>query len=517
MAGKSASKKGKQGGGKSPADRQGGFSSGRPGKPSVAFAIVLAALVLGTAARFVSLGYAPRYSYQPDHADFLAWSLEAYESGPTHIYARHNTRRDPWLVNFRYYAPDGRTADAPYRIPHACNYLPLSTYIFAGQGWLWRMLADDVELAMPRQLAARTGVAPGTKVDTPVANTWTARFVGALPSMLFDFLLAWGVAMLVRALRGENRSGTLEAVAFALALLAPPIFLESSFWNQVDSWLAAPLVWSVVFLLRRQFTLAGVVYGLALLIKPQAILLGPVLVFVLVAMRLMPGGSWSAVGRMVWMGVVALVVAFLVSLPHSLAGAKIPASELSKDDASWHSALWFKRAYVDTVTGDLYPRVTLNAFNIWWLDWLAWGGNREALDSTAKVIGITKDTLGKLLLIAGVLATWLLCARKWAWVPESWVVCAFLVAFCAFMLPTRVHERYIYLCIPFLIALAVHRRVWIAPLVLLLIVGTFEMTSFRWAGRPETRGFSVLLSLMAIAAFLYSFVVLLPKVRARKL
>jgi Gpi18-like mannosyltransferase len=269
----------------------------------------------------------------------------------------------------------------------------------------------------------------------------------------------------------------------------------------------------MVFLLRRHFTPAGVVYGLALLLKPQAILLGPVLVFVLVAMRFGPGGSWRGVGRMLGMGAVALLVAFLVSLPHSLAGARIPRSELSNVDVKWHSALWFKRAYVDTVAGDLYPRVSLNAFNVWWLDWLYWG--RDPQGARTRVLGISKDTLGKLLLIVGILATWGLCARKWAWAPESWVVCAFLITFCAFMLPTRVHERYIYLCIPFLIALAVHRRVWIAPLLPLLFVGTFEMTSFRWAGNPDTRAFSVLLALMAIAAFLYSFAVLLPKSRPR--
>lgn len=475
--------------------------------------IVSIAFVLGLAARGISLQYAPQYSYAPDHADFMAWSLEAYRNGPTNIYARENARQHPWLINYRFVRPDGRAFDMPYRIPHACNYPPLSSYVFWAQGWLWTHLADDVELRVPRQLAPRLGVRPGTSVTSPLANTATARFVGALPSVLFDFLLAWGVGALVAALRGRRRWGTAEAAAFLIALLAPPIFLESAFWNQVDSWLAAPLVWCMVLLLRERFTLAGVVYGLALLLKPQAILLGPVLVFVFLGLRFGAGGSWRRAAKLVWMGVVALIVAGLVSLPHTLAGQRIPADRLPEADRAWHSLLWFKRAYVDTVVGDIYPRVTLNAFNIWWLDWLAWGGDRAALDSRAKALGLTKDTLGKLLLGIGVVLGGWLCARKWGWAPESWVAYAFVVMLCAFVLPTRVHERYIYLCIPFVIALAVHRRVWIAPLVALLFVGTCEMTSFRWAAKPDTRGLSVLLSLLSIAALLYSFIALIPRAR----
>ena len=63
------------------------------------------------------------------------------------------------------------------------------------------------------------------------------------------------------------------------------------------------------------------------------------------------------------------------------------------------------------------------------------------------------------------------------------MTCAYLITLAAFVLPTGVHERYIYYCIPLAIALAVHNRLWIAPLLALLIVGTAEMLSYKWAGQ----------------------------------
>src|SRR5690606_26405601 len=160
-------------------------------------------------------------------------------------------------------------------------------------------LDEEQTLTSPRapQLARLTQVPPRTQHTSRVANTPTARFVAALPGMLLDLVLACGVAALVAGLRGAPRWGVPAPRGRALTLLSPPIFLDSSFWNQVDSWVAAPLVWTTAFLLRDRFKLAGLAYGAALVLKPQAILLGPVLAFVAVALWWGPGGSLRRAAR----------------------------------------------------------------------------------------------------------------------------------------------------------------------------------------------------------------------------
>ncbi len=466
-----------------------------PARPplSPGLLIVVTSIILGLFARGVSLTYAPQYSYRPDHTDFMAWAEESWRGGATNIYAQSQ----PWPVIYRYFARDGRFQDIPVRIPHACNYLPLSTWIFWVQGGLWSALADEVTI----NANGRGGIPRGTPVTGRVANTLTARFVAALPAIVFDFILAWGVAALILALGGARLRA---ALGFAITILAPPIFLDSAFWNQVDSWVAAPLVWTTVLLLRQRYIPAGIVYGCALLLKPHAILLGPVLLFAAFA-RLRRESLKAAAGPLLT-GVIALVVAAVLSLPHSIAGAKV--ENLPAEDQAWKSALWFKRAYIDTVAGDLYKRTTLNAFNLWWFDFQSNGGTPEALDSTAPIFGISKDRFGKVLLALGLIAGAVLAGRKWGWQPVSYVGFAFMVMLCAFMLPTRVHERYIFLCIPFAIALSMIRPAWLTVLVPLVIVGGFEMTSFRWAGQPDQRGFTTMLAVLSTLALLISFVLL---------
>jgi hypothetical protein len=171
----------------------------------------------------------------------------------------------------------------------------------------------------------------------------------------------------------------------------------------------------------------------------------------------------------------------------------------------------------------------MNAFNIWWLDLLGQGSPpadrsahraffRKLYDPDETLLEIRKGLLGRLLLALGVVLTWLLCARKWRWASESWPVCAFLIMLAAFTLPISVHERYVYYCIPFLIALAVDAKKWIVPLIMLLVVATFEMTSFHWASLPKiyapygmARNLSGLLAVLTVVSLLYSYVALLPK------
>ena len=247
-------------------------------------------------------------------------------------------------------------------------------------------------------------------------------------------------------------------------------------------------------------------------------------VYVFFALRFMPGGRWRRALELWKTGAVALVVVAFVAAPFMIADAK---SEANADGAF----RWFKRSYLSTVGSESYQRTTLSAFNLWWLDMLAQGSPppdragqqtffRKLYSPDETLLGIRKGLLGKLLLGAGVVLAWLLCARKWRWAPQSWPACTFVILLAAFTLPISVHERYIYYCIPFLIALAVHARKWIAPLVLLLIVGTFEMTSFRWASLQNiytpgnmARSASGLLAVLTVLSLLYSYAVLIPRAK----
>ena len=86
----------------------------------------------------------------------------------------------------------------------------------------------------------------GTPTQWSLADALTELEPGAEGTFLYPS----GVAAIVSAIQrlstasttGDRRYAPL--VAFAVALLAPPIFLDSAFWNQTDSWISAALVWT---------------------------------------------------------------------------------------------------------------------------------------------------------------------------------------------------------------------------------------------------------------------------------
>lgn len=487
-----------------------GAESGRSARPAeprrvpASTTIVVAACLVGLAARGVCVILAPQYSYPWDHTCNLAWGEYALQHGPQKLY---EYERDPLIV---FHLPDPRSGELKpiaWRNAHVYNYPPGSAFIFWFKGWLWSVLEPQpttVKLG-PRD-KERLGVTID-RVTARVSNTTTARLVSAVPAVAFDFLLAWGVLHLVRVLRGGRASPMREAAAFALVLLAPPIFLDSAFWGQADSWITAILVWCLAALLRERFWLAGALLGLAITIKPQAILLAPVLVFVAASLRFMPDGSWGRALRLWKTAVAAATVAILIAAPFMLNDARDPRNT----DGPLR---WFKRSYLGTIGDARYDRVTLNAFNAWWLHLAARYGEPESLEASAASWGVRNDWLGRIALIAAVVLTWFLCARKWRWARESWLACAFLVMLAAFALPTRVHERYIYYCLPFAVALASLRPLaWSAPLLALLVVGTAEMVSFRWVNMNDAndRAAGVVLALLVLATLIYSWLVLLPR------
>ena len=481
-------------------------SAARRGLTRAAWVLIAVAVGLGLAARLWAIAVAPQTAYLYDHLSNMGWGTYAVEHGPWRMY---DLPAGQPLVVRKQAQRSGEFRNTIGFNAHACNYPPLSVYFFWIQGLIWHGLDSEIVTLQP-------------PVSSRVIDTRVSRLADAFPGIVFDFFLAWGVMCLVRQLHGTRRSPILESIAFSITILAPPIFLDSAFWNQADSWIACMLVWTLVHLMRGRLILSGVLFGLALVTKPQAVLFGPVLVYVFFSLRFMNGGTWRRALELWKPAVVAVLVALFIATPFMIADA----GRDSNPDGAWR---WFKRSYIGTLGAESYQRTTLNAFNFWWLDKLSQGmpptelsRQREFFQKSEspnkKLLGLRKGTLGKLMLGLSIVGAWLLCGRKWRWERVSWPVCGFLVMLAAFALPISVHERYVYYCIPFLIALACWEKKWIVPLLALLAVGTFEMTSYRWVSPPKLYGpddwartFSALLAVLTVLSLVYSYLVLFPR------
>jgi len=244
----------------------------------------------------------------------------------------------------------------------------------------------------------------------------------------------------------------------------------------VDSFLLAPSIFMILFMARGRWVAAGLCLAAAALLKPQGLVLGPI---VLLGAVLGPAGQTDLpvadrhkqhfkliLLRLIKFGVAALAAIVIFAAPW-----------MASDGLAW-----FDRCYVLSFL-EAFPRTTMMAFNIWYVDALA--GDRQpsftVWDSAAGVGGFTKDGWGRAMLIAAMIVLAILCWRKYRRQPaRALVIFSALWLWSIFIWPTRVHERFIIYCIPPMIALAAAmKRYW--PAVLgLLIIGMVEHSWNVW-------------------------------------
>ncbi len=258
-----------------------------------------------------------------------------------------------------------------------------------------------------------------------------ARAVKGL-SIPFDLALGVVVYLAARQMVGSVRA----LIAPAVYLLNPAVLLAGPVWGQVDAAGTLAYLGALMAVAGGRFRLAGALTALAVLIKPQFGLAAlPVGVLAVIAWR--ATGKYTAIVNALVGGVVVyLVVAIPLRLdPISFVGRAISIA-------------------IDK------PMTSANAPNVWGLF-----VGYEIPDAPYALIG------GGLLLI-GLLAS-LLPLRRRQDLPTTLAVGLFLI-FAFYLLPTRVHERYLFPAMALLAPLAATN--WRVLVAALLVTAAFTLT-----------------------------------------
>ena len=276
----------------------------------------------------------------------------------------------------------------------------------------------------------RTFVSPEFDVASRRLN-----FVMKLPTIVLDMLITLTL-MIYAARRRGARFALWVGAAYALN---PGIIYTTSYNGQLGDPLYALFVTiAVAALLSGQGAMTGAATALAVLTKPQASAFLPFLA--LGALRHLPG---KALGRAI------------------VAGAAIAALALAP--FAWAGTLSQMVHTVSTTIGH-GPRIASEAHNLWWL-W-GWGQAWEIKDSQLMLGLVPYRTVGLVLFFGvayGLIAWKLWTARR----REGLALLAGFVGLAFFMLPTEIHENYLFPTIPLLVLAAVHdRRAWIMGAVL---------------------------------------------------
>jgi dolichyl-phosphate-mannose-protein mannosyltransferase len=252
-----------------------------------------------------------------------------------------------------------------------------------------------------------------------------ALLLQAVP-MFGDLLVALMVLLLVRELRGDESGGR----AARWYLLNPATILLTGVWGQWDSLSFGILLTGVWLSMRsRWWLLSPVLVTWAILIKPQ-LALPCVCVAMLLANRLHLDGlrPRALAARATTLVLVcgatayALVRPFGVGLVHAPAGGSTLGVRLQEALDAW-------------------PYTTLGAANVWMFPVRSLDRRHDG----PGWLGVTEQTWGSMMLVAAVVVVSAVALRRLrpaGAVAAAWV--ATTLAFAAFLLPTRVHERYLF-------------------------------------------------------------------------
>lgn len=327
-------------------------------KPNTALWVVLAsALALRLVLALVTEGY------PYDMSCFVAWGDKLAAQGPAAFYS------------------EGYFADYP-------------------PGYLW-------VLGLVGAVRAALGIA--------YESRWTYLLLALVPSVCDCVSAALVYAVARRGTVGRQ----MALVLAAFTAFDPLLLFDTAVWKQIDGAFTLPLLLCFLLLEQRRYLPAAVWFGLALAIKPQALLFGPVLAACFLAGIAVEQDRLRAFGRCFGGAALALLVPLLTGIPF-FGLAQLGPRLVEK--------------YTDTMSG--YPYASINAFN--WL--AALGGNWKSLSEPA-LFGMSWQQLGwvHILLVTAGLAYFAVCSSSGRFSP---LLLAAYYGIGIFTLSHCMHERY---------------------------------------------------------------------------
>ncbi len=165
-----------------------------------------------------------------------------------------------------------------------------------------------------------------------------------MPSTFADMATVYLLYRLAKKNGLAEKESLLIAGIFAFT---PTLMFVSGAWGQIDSVLALLIVITILLLQSDKRILAGAVFGLAILLKPQALMFGPILAVAFVLDVIDHREQWVKKAIETVLAVVAaLAVIFVLALPFQ----------------GDQNVFWLLSKYKDTATS--YHYASIEAFNL---------------------------------------------------------------------------------------------------------------------------------------------------------
>ncbi len=192
-----------------------------------------------------------------------------------------------------------------------------------------------------------------------------------MPSIIADVITSYSIYKLGK----KYLSSSISILLGAFYAFNPAVFIDSTFWGQVDSFFTLLIVVALYLLSEKKYKLSSGMFAAAILMKPQGIIFLPILFFELVRQK--------KVKNFVYAAISAFITAIIIIIPFSL---------------NTQNPLWIINLYTNTILE--YPYASMNAFNLFGLI----GGNYK--DYNTELFLISYHTLGMIFIVLTTLIGW---------------------------------------------------------------------------------------------------------------
>jgi Gpi18-like mannosyltransferase len=311
-------------------------------------------------------------------------------------------------------------------------------------------------------------------------------YVIKLPANLFDMATAFLIFAFIR----KHLAFKTAILATALYVFNPAVIYNAAVWGQFDAIYTFFLVLSLYLMLDSKPKWAVVAFMIGVLTKPQSIALLPLMVFLVLRKN-----SWRGLLTSI---LVSAATVFIVILPFE-----------------WSNPITFLSRIYFGAYGN-YGFTSVNAFNLW-----AFGGLWQP-DTQLTFL------LGWVLFASLAAITLYFVNKRYEISPRlSVVFAAFMLFFGFFMLPTRIHERYLFpalsmlaLMFPFL------KKTWLLYASLTATCFVNQAYVLHWLNVYANAGYSygpnlsgdpvvLIVSLINLGTFVYALMLMIGELKGR--
>ncbi len=241
-------------------------------------------------------------------------------------------------------------------------------------------------------------------------------FLVKMPGVIADILNAWLIFKILEG-RVSQRTAYRAAIIYAFN---PITFFVSAIWGQMDAVLLSAMLGAIYFMLKNRLVPAILLTALAVLIKPQGLFLVPAIV----------ATQWyrHSIGKWLLGIVGGIVGGWALILPFTVLSAKHPGF-LGPVTFMWEKMM---------ATAGTYPYSSVNAFNLWMPTKMWQPDSRLFLNIEHRYVGLALlvGTIG--------LVFWSVYKNRAQMRASKVALVAAIVLLACFLLPTRMHERYLF-------------------------------------------------------------------------